>query len=384
MKKIALLGSTGSIGRNCLKVIDRFPGEFQITCLAARRSVELLYQQARVYRPRQVVITGHGVNESLVRQIEREGIRILRGEEGLIQFLDEDDSLMVVNALVGAIGMLPTREALRRGKDVALANKESLVMAGELITKLAQQKRRSIIPIDSEHSAIFQCLVGEDRRSVRRVILTASGGPFWSRDVSSFKDITVQEALAHPSWNMGRKITIDSATLMNKGLEIIEAHWLFGLPLEKIEVVIHPQSIVHSLVEFIDGSIKAQMSIPDMRIPIQYALTYPERKIGSVPSLSLESIQQLDFFRPDYKKFPCLVLAIEALKKGGTAPAVLNAANEVAVQLFLKEQIRFNEIAQIVEETLESHRVISNPSLEDILESDRWARSFALKRQKKI
>ena len=378
MKKIALLGSSGSIGRNCLKVIDNFPGEFQITCLAVHRSLQTVYQQAVRYMPQAVVITGTPTDKSLLTDLKNRGIRVYQGQQALTEFFAEDDSDLVINALVGAVGLFPTLEAIRRGKTVALANKETLVMAGEIITQRAQTAGVTIIPIDSEHSAIFQCLVGENPENIRRIILTASGGPFLERDVSSFNHITIDEALAHPRWDMGNKVSIDSATLMNKGLEIIEAHWLFHLPLEKIEVVIHPQSIIHSMVEFIDGSIKAQLSLPDMKIPIQYALTYPKRKTSSSQYLKIEDVQSLTFFEPDFEKFPNLRLAIESLKLGGTAPTVLNAANEVSVELFLNGKISFTDIPRLVEKTLQQHEVVPHPDINQILTADRWSRDFVL------
>lgn len=378
MKKIALLGSSGSIGRNCLKVVDNFLDEFQITCLAVHQSLQTVYEQALQYTPRAVVITKPVKNDPRIQELERKEIRIYQGQQALMEFFAEDDSDLVVNALVGAVGLFPTLEAIQRGKTVALANKETLVMAGEIITEQAKAKGVEIIPIDSEHSAIFQCLVGENPENIRRIILTASGGPFLERDAASFEQITVDEALDHPRWNMGDKVTIDSATLMNKGLEIIEAHWLFHLPLDKIEVVIHPQSIVHSMVEFIDGSIKAQLSLPDMKIPIQYALTYPQRKISPSQYLDIAELQSLTFFEPEHDKFPNMQLAIESLKSGGTAPAVLNAANEETVRLFLSARISFTDIPCLIEEALQQHQVISHPDIDQILAADQWSRDFVL------
>jgi len=380
MKKVAILGSTGSIGTSCLEVIDNFPEEFRVTCLSARKNVDLLYRQALKYRPEAVVIAGEDDFSQAERRFNEQGIRVFRGREGLVEAIKRDKGEMMVNALVGSVGLLPTIEAIRRGKEVALANKETLVMAGELIMSMVREKGISLIPIDSEHSAIFQVLVGEDHSKVSRLILTASGGPFLHRDHDQFDDITVEEALAHPSWKMGKKVTIDSATLMNKGLEVIEAHWLFGIPLEKIEVVIHPQAIIHSMVEFVDGSVKAQLAVPDMRIPIQYALTYPQRRRSDFGRLDFSKLRELNFFPPDFRKFPCLKLAMEALKEGGTAPAVLNASNEVAVILFLERKIKFSDIPRIIEEALSRHRVQSKPTIEDIIAADRWTREFVSER----
>ena len=296
--------------------------------------------------------------------------------DALIELASQADTDVFVNALVGAAGMQPTLKAIERGKKIALANKETLVIAGELVMNRARQKGVPILPIDSEHSAILQCLVGERTRSVQRLILTASGGPFWQRPAETFDEITLEEALNHPNWSMGQKITIDSATMMNKGLELIEARWLFDMLPDAIDVIVHPQSIVHSMVEFNDGSVKAQLGVPDMKIPIQYALTYPERELLPSERLDFEKLGKLSFYPPDNKKFRALVLAREALRVGGTATAVLNGANEQAVELFLNRKIAFKQIPESIEAALEKHSVKSNPSIDDVLGADRWSREF--------
>ena len=377
MKQISILGSTGSIGVNALDVVRRLQDRFQIVGLAAGKNVELLRQQALEFRPKIVSVADSEAVTDLRAELERHGTRVVCGQEGSVEVATHPDAGIVLSAIVGAKGFLPTLKAISAGKDVALANKETLVVAGPIISREVARMSTRLLPVDSEHSAIWQCLNGAKKETVRKLILTASGGPFLDKDLSSFDNITIDQALAHPNWRMGRKITIDSATLMNKGLEMIEAHYLFDEPPEKLDVIIHPQSIVHSMVEFIDGSVIAQLGISDMRMPIQFALSYPERWENDLPSMKLTEIRRLEFFEPDLQKFPCLKLAQYALKTGGTMTAVLNAANEVAVENFLTERIPFNGICNIVESTMEKHNPVADPSLEDVLEADLWARTHA-------
>lgn len=380
MKRIAILGSTGSIGVNCLKVVDQLPDQFEIAYLATNRNVELLFNQAQTYRPRAVVIASGNCDEESRNNYASIGVEVLLGAEALEEVAQTADYDLLINAVVGAAGFVPTLRAIEAGKDIALANKETLVVGGELVMAAAQSHLVSILPIDSEHSAIFQCLIGEDTTTIENIILTASGGPFRTLSKDQLCDVTVAQALKHPNWNMGKKITIDSATMMNKGLEVIEAHWLFGLPVEKVKVVIHPQSIIHSMVAFCDGSIKAQLGIPDMRMPIQFAMTYPQRLSAEFPQLDFSTVKELTFEEPDLEKFRALDLAYQAAKTGGTAPAVMNAANEVAVDLFLREIIRFDQISEIIEDALSEHIVVFGPSETDLLEGDRWARKFVQQR----
>jgi len=377
MKKIAILGSTGSIGVNALDVVRRFRDKFEVIGLSAGRNIGLLREQALEFRPRIVSVADENEATNLRKELNNLGIQVGYGETGLIDVSTHPDVGILLSALVGAKGFLPTLKAISAGKDVALANKETLVVAGPIISREISRMNTRLLPVDSEHSAIWQCLQGAKKEDIRKLILTASGGPFLSRDLASFDSITVPQALAHPNWRMGRKITIDSATLMNKGLEMIEAHYLFDEPPEKLEVIIHPQSVIHSMVEFVDGSVLAQLGISDMRMPIQYALSYPERWKNDLPSVQLTEIRNLQFFEPDFKKFPCLRLAQEALQTGGTMTAVLNAANEIAVESFLTERIPFSGIQRIVEGAMEIHQVVSDPALEDVLEADRWARQHA-------
>lgn len=379
MKKISILGSTGSIGVNALDVVRGFPGRFEIVGLAAGRNADLLLQQALEFHPKMVSIADPGAFQRVRSELEPSGIRVFCGQEGLVEIAAHPEAHIVLSALVGAQGFLPTLHAISAGKDVALANKEALVVAGPIISREVSKRKTRLLPVDSEHSAIWQCLQGEDRNTVRKLILTASGGPFLSREGKTFESISVKQALAHPNWRMGKKITIDSATLMNKGLEMIEAHYLFDEPPEKLEVIIHPQSIIHSMVEFVDGSVIAQLGISDMRMPIQFALTYPERWENDLPSVNLAHIGKLEFFEPDLEKFPCLKLAQYALQTGGTMTAVLNASNEVAVENFLSERIPFTGISRIVESAMERHHTISEPSLDDVLAADSWAREEAAK-----
>lgn len=370
IKRVAILGSTGSIGQQTLEVVRMFLDRFCIVGLAAGKNVSLLEKQIREFQPRFVYC--------------QDGEAPSRLPSGAYELLSLEDIAshpevdIVVIATAGKAGLSPTLAAIKAGKKIALANKESLVMAGEIITSEARSRGVQILPVDSEHSAIWQCLEGEIP-SVARLILTASGGPFRHYSLAQLDRVTAEQALGHPTWQMGRKVTIDSATLMNKGLEVIEAHWLFNVPFENIEVIIHPQSIVHSMVEFVDGSIKAQLSYPDMRLPIQYALSYPERLANpELPRLDWHHISQLTFEQPDLDTFPCLRLAIEAGKKGGTYPAVVCAADEVAVELFLSRRIKFTDITHLVERTLEQHQATTHPTLEDIMAADVWAREKVL------
>jgi 1-deoxy-D-xylulose-5-phosphate reductoisomerase len=381
MKRLGILGSTGSIGTNCMQVIAALPGEFEVDYLATHRNARLLLEQARCFHPHAAAIVheqswvGHE-RENLRCEFAALGTELLFGAEGLVELAGRDTVDVVVNAVVGAAGLPATLRALETGATVALANKESLVIAGELVTTVASAHGATLIPIDSEHSALWQCLCGERRERIHKVVITASGGPFRELPAADFHKITVAQALKHPNWSMGRKITIDSATLMNKGLEVIEARWLFDLPLQQIEVLIHPQSIVHSMVEFVDGSIKAQLGLPDMRLPIQYALTYPDRLPNPFPRMDFARWHTLTFHAPDYEKFSCLKLALQALAEGGTAPAVLNAANEEAVHAFLEDRLRFHQIPELISEALEHHRNGHRIDLEALLEADRWSREF--------
>jgi 1-deoxy-D-xylulose-5-phosphate reductoisomerase len=351
-KRIALFGSTGSIGVNTLDVVRQNPGNFAISYLATNRNIDLLSRQIAEFHPSAVAVGDSLAAKELISR--NPGCEVLAGADGLRELARRENYDIFVGALVGFAGLASTLEAVRQGKRVTLANKESLVVAGELLTALAKQSGSEIIPIDSEHSAVYQCLVGEPSQSIRRIILTASGGPFRTLPRESFKEITVESALKHPNWVMGRKITIDSATLMNKGLEVIEAKWLFDVPLDKIDVVVHPQSIVHSFVEFIDGSIKAQLGMPDMRLPIQYALAAPSRLPVSYELLDLVSHSPLEFSPPDFERFPCLRIAREAGERGGLYPCILNAANEIAVEAFLAGEIGFSQIPVLIESALES------------------------------
>ena len=374
MKNVVVLGSTGSVGKNALEVMSGFPDQFRLFGISTNINIGLLEEQIRSFKPKMAVVMD---GENFQRFPRKYDTEILLGVDGLKRLCSHPQVDLVINALVGSVGLLPSLEALDSGKTLATANKESLVMAGELLIQKAKEKGTEILPIDSEHSAIKQCLASGKKEEVKRIILTASGGPFWGKSKEELNDITVEEALSHPTWEMGKKITIDSASLMNKGLEVIEAHWLFDIPPDRIKVVIHPQSIVHSMVEFVDGSIIAQMSIPDMKLPLQYALFYPRRVYSPNSSLDLTQTHPLTFFEPDFDKFPCLKLAYDALEMGGTAPAVLNSANEVAVGAFLSGRIKFPDIWSLLEKVLSRHRVKLNPNLDDILEADSWGRKTA-------
>ena len=375
MKKVLILGSTGSIGVNALNVIRKFPDRFSVAGLTANSNISVLSEQIREFNPQFVVIRDKSKAKKL-SEIVNGNVEIISSENALIEAAQKYDYDILIGAIVGFAGLTPTIEAIKRGKRIALANKETLVVAGEIVTRLVAENGAEIIPVDSEHSAIYQCLVGENLNEVEKLILTASGGPFLNKEKSFFDNATVNEALNHPNWKMGSKITIDSATMMNKGLEVIEAHWLFGLPVDKIDVVIHPQSIIHSMVQFVDGSIKAQMGLPDMKLPIQYALTFPERLTNNFERTNLPLINNLTFFEPDFNKFECLKLAYSALKTGGTAPCILNAANEIAVDKFLKGFIRFSEIPKLINEALNEIENHSNPDIETIIECDKLTRDF--------
>ena len=368
-KNVAILGSTGSIGRSTLEVISLFPDRFRVTYVTAHRNIELLQQQIQQFNPKGVVVLDE-CNASVLKKFTNGVTEVLSGEDALGEIVARDDVDVVVSSLVGFAGLKPTLMAIEAGKDIALANKETLVVAGEIMMNAVRKNDVRMIPVDSEHSAILQCLRGEEITNVERLILTASGGPFRLMEKERFHTIRVADALNHPTWKMGNKITIDSATLMNKGLEVIEAHWLFGLHADRIDVLIHPQSIIHSMVEFKDGSTKAQLGIPDMKVPIQYALMYPDRPEAPYKRLDLSVLKEMTFDEPDYEKFRCLDLAFTALEKGGTAPAALNAANEVAVHKFLAGEIPFTAIPDLIEEALAAHTVVHNATYEQIVRID--------------
>jgi len=376
IKLLTILGSTGSIGENALRVVSRYPERFSLVGLSAYSKAERLIEQALEFRPRAVCFAGNAGYQQVKEALHEENITVYGGRDGLLELAARDDCSLLLNAIVGAPGMEPTVAAIRAGVDIALSNKESLVMAGAVINNLLAEHQVNLYPVDSEHSAIWQCLTGEDPAQVRKLIITGSGGPFRTVPKEQFETLSVEEALNHPNWNMGNKITIDSATMANKGLEVIEAHWLFGLDVDRIQVLIHPQSIIHSLVEFRDGSVKAQLGVPDMKVPIQYALMYPEHAEADWETLDLAAIGRLTFEAPDFEKFRCMALAFEALQAGGTMPAVLNVANESAVYAFLDEQIGFHEIPRWIEAAMEAHQVISEPSLDDILDTEKWTKKF--------
>jgi 1-deoxy-D-xylulose-5-phosphate reductoisomerase len=380
MKQLTIIGSTGSIGQNTLKVVQHLAGRFGVFALAAHSAVELLAEQVQAFQPRVVTLTDASRLKDFHRCCEQRGIRTpetLIGEEGLRAISSAPDVDIVVSGAVGAAGLLPTWSAVQAGKTVALANKESMVLAGELLSTTAAQTGASIIPIDSEHSAVDQCLRSGRRHEVKRLLLTASGGPFRKTPRERLEHVTVQDALNHPTWRMGKRITIDSATMMNKGLEVIEARWLFAVPEDRVDIMVHPQSIVHSMVEFTDGSVIAQLGTTDMRQPIQYALTWPDRLESCVPALDWTAASNLEFMPPDREKFPCIGLAYRAIKAGGTAPAVLNAADEIAVQAFLEGRIRFVDIPRVIEAALEAHSASAPITYENVMAADAWARAFA-------
>jgi 1-deoxy-D-xylulose-5-phosphate reductoisomerase len=375
LKRLSILGSTGSIGRNTIEVISSHPDKFKVVGLAARSNIELLKYQIQALRPEIVAVFDEAAAEAL-RKMDLQ-VEILAGAQGLVRVATHKDADMVVSAIVGSAGLIPTYEAIRSGKDIALATKEALVMAGSIIITEASERGVRILPVDSEHSAVFQCLNGRDMKEVDKVVLTASGGPFLKKKISELDSVAPEEALKHPTWNMGRKITIDSATLMNKGLEVIEACWLFDLPPEKVEVIIHPQSIVHSMVKFIDGSMIAHMSLPDMKGPISYALSYPERFSDVLPMLNLAEVRELTFEEPDALRYPSLSLTYNAIRTGGTMPCVLNAANEVAVEAFLDKKITFTSIADVVSGTMAEHKAFNAVTIGETINASNWAKSKA-------
>jgi 1-deoxy-D-xylulose-5-phosphate reductoisomerase len=374
MKGLSILGCTGSVGTNVLRVVDAFPGRFAVVGLSGGSNVERLAEQIARYRPRAVSVATREASDELGRLVSLDGIAVGVGTEGMVEVAVHADAQVVVASAVGAVGLVPTYRALEAGKDVALANKETLVMAGELMVGQSRARGGRLLPIDSEHCALHQCLGGRPPEDVRRLLLTASGGPFRGRSRETFESITPAEALNHPTWSMGRKITIDSSTLMNKGLEVIEARWLFGIPSQRIEILVHPQSVVHSMVEFVDGTVLAQLGVTDMRLPIQYALTYPERWEAAITGMDFSRPMRLEFDPPDRDRFPCLGLAYRALEAGGSMPAVLNAANEEAVAAFLDGRIPFTAIPDSIAEVMAAHEAKAIASLDDVLEADAWAR----------
>jgi 1-deoxy-D-xylulose-5-phosphate reductoisomerase len=375
-KRLTILGSTGSIGLNALEVFERFREEFELVGLSAYRNHDRLISQAKRYLPETVVIGDREKENQVKTALSDLGIEVLSGREGLLELAGRRDQDLLLNGLVGAAGMEPTLMAIQAGVNVVLSNKESLVMAGQLIEEEQKKSNALIFPVDSEHSAIWQCLAGEMMDDVERIILTGSGGPFRQRALDTFPGITPEEALNHPNWDMGDKITVDSATMMNKGLEVIEAHWLFGLGPDKVDIVVHPQSIIHSMVEFKDKSVKAQLGIPDMKIPIQYALTYPRHQPATWEQLDLIAVQSLTFEPPDMERFPCIQLAYDALRAGGTTPAVLNVANEQAVYRFLRKEVKFTDIPRIIEEACRKHPWVETPGLEDLRALEKWTKEF--------
>jgi 1-deoxy-D-xylulose-5-phosphate reductoisomerase len=376
-KRLAILGSTGSIGTQALEIVEANPNLFSVEVLTANNNTQLLISQALKFRPSTVIIANEEKYDEVYEALSLEGIDIYSGNLAVEQCVMSESVDMVIAAMVGYAGLLPVINAIKSKKEIALANKETLVVAGDLITRLCEENNVALLPVDSEHSAIFQCLVGEEMSTVEKLILTCSGGPFRGFSLEQLRTVNPRQALAHPNWDMGSKITIDSATLMNKGFEVIEAKWLFGLEPSQIEVVVHPQSIIHSLVQFVDGSIKAQLGLPDMRIPIQYAMFYPTRMKNSLPRFSFANYPQLNFIAPDTEIFRNLALAYLALEKGGNMACVMNAANEVAVHAFLKGQLRFLEISQMIEQTMEKIAFIAKPGIDDYIGSDKEARIVA-------
>ncbi|WP_289623371.1 1-deoxy-D-xylulose-5-phosphate reductoisomerase [Gabonibacter chumensis] len=378
MKNIAVLGSTGSIGTQTLQVIGANPERFRVEVLTANNQVELLAQQAVRFKPNMVVIANEEKYGQLKELLADEDIKVYAGSEAIAQVVESSTIDVIVTAMVGYSGLLPTIRAIKAGKTIALANKETLVVAGDLIHDLVTEYKVALLPVDSEHSAIFQCLTGEMNNPVEKILLTASGGPFRGKDYEFLKQVTPEQALRHPNWKMGAKVTIDSASMMNKGFEAIEAKWLFGLKSSQIEVLVHPQSIVHSMVQFTDGCIKAQLGVPDMRLPIQYALTYPDRVVSSFERVDFSRYSNLTFEKPDPITFRNLGLAFEAMEKGGNIPCILNAANEIAVDAFLKEKVSFTRMPEIIEETISRVCFIQKPDLQDYIETDREGRKIAM------
>ncbi len=378
-KKIVILGSTGSIGKQTLDIIQKYSNEFEVVGLSGWENTTFLKEQISLFRPKIAVVKNEYIARKLKKDLDNSSdIKLLWGTEGLIIISTLEEVDIIVVAITGIASLIPTFEAVKKGKKIALASKEAMVVAGELLVNEAKLRNAKILPIDSEHSAILQCLKNEQKDCVEKIILTASGGALYNLTESSLKNVSIEDALNHPTWKMGKKVTIDSATLMNKGLEVIEAKWFFNIPANKIEIVIHPQSYIHSMVQFIDGTILAQISEHDMRIPIQYALFYPNRIINNFSRLELSKVGQLTFKKPNFDKFPCIKLAYQALELGGTMPAVLNGANEIAVNAFLNSKISFSEIPIIIQNTMKEHKPKYNPNISDILDADYWARERAL------
>ena len=378
-KKIVILGSTGSIGQQTLEVIRKYSNEFEVVGLSGWENTTFLKEQISFFKPKIAVVKNEYIARKLRKDLDNSiDIKLLWGTEGLIKISTLEEADIIVVAITGIASLIPTFEAVKKGKKIALASKEAMVVAGELLVKEAKLRNAKILPIDSEHSAILQCLKNEQKDCVEKIILTASGGALYNLTESSLKNVSIEDALNHPTWKMGKKVTIDSATLMNKGLEVIEAKWFFNIPANKIEILIHPQSYVHSMVQFIDGTILAQIGDHDMRIPIQYALFYPNRTINNFSRLELSKVGQLTFKKPNFDKFPCIKLAYQALELGGTMPAVLNGANEIAVDAFLNSKISFSEIPIIIQNTMKEHEPKYNPNISDILDADYWARERAL------
>ena len=376
MKKISILGSTGSIGVNALNVIRKIPEKFQVMHLTGNMNAEKMIAQGKEFLPASITMVDIQAAEIVEKALKGLSIEIYSGRDKLLDLAGDKNVDLLLNALVGASGMEPTLRALENGIDVALSNKESLVVAGDIIYSAMKKSGANLFPVDSEHSAIWQCLFGEVRQDIEKIILTGSGGPFRNRAIDSFSTVTKSDALNHPNWEMGQKITIDSATMMNKGLEVIEAYWLFNLEISQIEIIVHPQSIIHSMVQFKDGSIKAQLGVPDMKIPIQYALTYPRHLPSKWERLDFKTIGDLTFEAPNFERFPCIKLAYDVLEKMGTAPAVLNFANDYCVYRFLREEIKFTDISRIIEAAVENHTWLKNPKLEDIKNLDYWTKDF--------
>ncbi|WP_064198567.1 MULTISPECIES: 1-deoxy-D-xylulose-5-phosphate reductoisomerase [Emticicia] len=377
-RHLAILGSTGSIGTQALEVVEANPNIFEVEVLTAQNNADLLIEQAAKFKPNVVVISNENLYDKVFAALDPLDIKVYSGDKSLASVVTMESVNMVLTALVGYAGLIPTVAAIEAGKHIALANKETLVVAGELVTELAQKHRVDILPVDSEHSAIFQCLVGEFHNPIEKIILTASGGPFRGKDREFLKTVTKAQALKHPNWSMGAKITIDSASLMNKGLEVIEAKWLFGLTPEQIEVVVHPQSIIHSMVQFEDGSMKAQMGLPDMRVPIQFAIGYPNRLKSTFPRMDFAQYPSLTFEKPDYETFRNLGFAFDALRTGGNMACIVNAANEIAVAAFLRDEIGFLEMSDLIEDCMKKVSFVRTPTLEDYIETDKETRRLAL------
>ena len=375
-KKISILGSTGSIGVNALNVIRNISKNFKIRHLTGNTNSELMIEQSREFNPDSIVMINEAAAEKVKKELVNDGVEVLSGRNNLLKIAKNKSVDLVLNALVGSSGMEPTLNALKAGVDVALSNKESLVVAGDIITAAMNSSGAKLFPVDSEHSAIWQCMIGESLDDIERIILTGSGGPFRERPLKTFDNILVSEALNHPNWDMGKKITIDSATMMNKGLEVIEAYWLFNMQVSQIDIIVHPQSIIHSMIEFKDGSIKAQMGVPDMKVPIQYALTYPNHLEAPWERLDFAMLGDLSFQAPDFDRFPCIKLAYLALDKMGTTPAVLNMANDYCVYKFLDEKINFTDIPVIIESAMNNHEWTENPKLDYLKELDLWTENF--------